>query len=955
MRSKINSVSQIAFCALLFCTLCPLVANSQIIGTPLRVTAVTGNLSNEAYTGKPFGVGELAFALSPADAERMRRGQISITSTDGRVFYPTMQTGVIAKFLGRITGSDTVSPARLRLHFLFQGTEPFDVTVGLANPITVTVKPLNPASVRRGVNRSANIYADWWSSYQAQTESAIEAGLYPPLVETYLTTMLAGRLGLDLDMTPPAEPEESSEAEETLNMIAVTSSQRQTAMLNTLLGNVETERAELPIPLGVSWPLVDVPEVGDEVEIEEIARHVPRECFYLGFRRFSNYMWFNNLQAEHGGDLAQLITQQAYKLHLDQKMERQLSLRKTLLGELFGDRAIQDVAIIGLDMYQQDGAAVGILFHARDNATVAGDIEATRAIRLKAEPGCIDEKVKIGGREISFLHTPDNAVRSFYAVDGDFHLVTTSKVIVQRFFESGHGHGALADTPEFKYVRQTMPLSREDTVFAYFSPAFFQQLLSPHTQFELSRRLRAQTEMHALELAVRVAKAEGLKVKDVEDLVAARLLPRTFGVRPDGSKVELIDGKIVDSLRGGLGTFLPIPDAPVTKATEYERDAYSRAAKYYAREVRRLDPVMIAAKRMALNDEGLERIVIDASVSPLDENKYRFLLSRLGPPLIEKAVGGEDDIVNVQASVRGGLANPELGNHLMVLGLRDAAPTGRIDFSGGPLKTLATLQNTPGYLSAYPHLGYLQSLSGLGLAGETDAEGYTPLPFQLWRRQWNDFSTASFHKDILEEVTPKLELVDADEPAQIRLRAGDISKSKFAPWVNQVAFQREAAASVGMVKMMTRLHNQLHVPMAEAQATAEKLLSAEFDCPLGGKYRMVSVGGHTYMESDAWPKLTAEFRPDKDYEAYLLKWFRGANARLLRESPGIVAHAEIDMQRQVRFPQFEIPALELPKFELPKLNLWGGQKPKAESEENLEESEPMKKSAAEGPIRGVPF
>jgi hypothetical protein len=57
--------------------------------------------------------------------------------------------------------------------------------------------------------------------------------------------------------------------------------------------------------------------------------------------------------------------------------------------------------------------------------------------------------------------------------------------------------------------------------------------------------------------------------------------------------------------------------------------------------------------------------------------------------------------------------------------------------------------------------------------------------------------------------------------------------------------------------------------------------------------------------------------PD-DFQAPLLKWFRGIDAHLIKEGDSLVTRAELDIQREPR---------EERKFELPLFNLFGsGQK-----------------------------
>ena len=45
----------------------------------------------------------------------------------------------------------------------------------------------------------------------------------------------------------------------------------------------------------------------NRVDTDMLAAHVPQECFLLDFGGFGNFLWFQNLAQEHGGDIAQMI------------------------------------------------------------------------------------------------------------------------------------------------------------------------------------------------------------------------------------------------------------------------------------------------------------------------------------------------------------------------------------------------------------------------------------------------------------------------------------------------------------------------------------------------------------------------------------------------------------------------------------------------------------------------
>ena len=146
------------------------------------------------------------------------------------------------------------------------------------------------------------------------------------------------------------------------------------------------------------------------------------------------------------------------------------------------------------------------------------------------------------------LSTPDNQLRSFYVVDGKFHLMTNSETLVRRFLGAGQGEAALADSPEFRLARAEFPLERNDSIFVYLSSAFFRHLLSPQYQIEMQRRLQSVTDIEMLLLAQAVAKMEGLDSEDLAGLVDAKLLPPGFGRRPDGSGPSWVNDRLVDRL-----------------------------------------------------------------------------------------------------------------------------------------------------------------------------------------------------------------------------------------------------------------------------------------------------------------------------------------------------------------------------------------------------------------------
>ncbi len=297
-----------------------------------------------------------------------------------------------------------------------------------------------------------------------------------------------------------------------------------------LLRQGEAEVADQLLPTAVSLT-GKIPEAVGEVTIEPIANHIPAECFYVRYGNFANYQWFRNTLDRWSGDLQNLINRRGLDYGITPRTERQLSLKENVLAPILGPAVIADVAMTGTDMFFREGASIGFLFQAKNNFALNSDFTTQRSATLKREPDCTDQQVEIAGHKVSFLSTPDNRVRSFYAVDGDFHFVTNSRWLVERFYAAGAGKDSLGASAEFRLARSLMPISNDYTVFAYLSAAFFQNLASPHYQIEMDRRLRSAAEIDMALVAQLAARGAKQSAASLDDLIKEQYLPEGFGQR----------------------------------------------------------------------------------------------------------------------------------------------------------------------------------------------------------------------------------------------------------------------------------------------------------------------------------------------------------------------------------------------------------------------------------------
>ena len=356
-----------------------------------------------AHQGKPFGVASLSIPIGPVESGRLPR--VVVFDAEDRIFYPAVDLeSLTSREEGRVVGAanpipllperrigrgglvdrfrnvvrqtqDIIDPPRLlRIQFLFTGDAPLKVRLS-GDYVLETV--VTPAITDLPIHRESMLR--WWNGYINQARRQLEASDYSPGIETYLCEMLALRLQLppeDLRSKRQIAKSERNVPLSTLELLGGVESLRDDIMrasLSRSLSPLATENSQsiadsanspknVPLPPPPSWIEPIVPEISQDLLVEKIARHVPPECFYLRFERFSNYLWFQQLTEAKGQGIAQMVMLRGVDYKSDQRVQQMLNTKMTLITKLFGDALVQDVALIGLDLYLQDGPAIGVLF-----------------------------------------------------------------------------------------------------------------------------------------------------------------------------------------------------------------------------------------------------------------------------------------------------------------------------------------------------------------------------------------------------------------------------------------------------------------------------------------------------------------------------------------------------------------------------------------------------------------
>lgn len=794
-------------------------------------TAAHADIKVTAVSGQPFGVAEITLTEKGwPNAPNRFQSTRSLPPVDEIIenlgenaFYP-----VASEQRVRATASWTVQ-------FLFKETEPFKVDSLWQRRKTIWVTPISDPEAHK------KLLTSWWRSYSFRASQSLKDSQHPGQVDLYLASTLSRRLGFRQPrLTNPtgiAPPDVMEFVGIMTGTEAIRLAMQKEALLET---RAESVRADQPLPEPVTPPPVKIPKANPETEVERLAMAVPHECFYARFGSFKSFLWFRDRVDLWGAELRDLAAIRGLDYELSARLQQQLALPDTELARLLGPAVVEDVAIIGQDTFIREGAAVGVLFQAANNAALSASLNAHRATSAGSDASVRLENVDFNGFDepVSFLHSDDNRVRSFYARHGDFHLITTSRHIAKRLLECAvHKKDSLGASNEFLHARTVMPL-KKDSVFLYLSDAFFRTFVEPRYRIEMTRRARSESEIALVHIAQLAAKAEGQPHATISELIDGNFLPRGFNQRPDGSKLVSDKGTWIDSVRGRRGSFLPIPDVTLSSATEAEVSAYEKFGRMYQRIWEGMDPAMLSLHR-ATNGK-IERLKMHLHVFPIPMQKFGFLNFFHVPKKPMTVTGTEDIPVYAEGYL--------LGMNPVFIGLLDQDLPFTIE--DGRLKVDTSRE--PGFVVNW----------GSNASGEAGlAEGVSPLSGREgWTYRSDNLSFFSNSKKDLEKIGPQLGIREARDAAKIRVRLGDLSKMRFSRVLNLGGWLEAKRVANGNSAWLNRLSSQLHVELRQCRDASKQILNADLTHPLGGNYsrqshRLFYSDDETHRDEYVFPPL----------------------------------------------------------------------------------------------------
>lgn len=903
--------------------------------------------------GAGWGVGYIDLTLSPENVYGpLTVKQATVTSPDHRVYYPAFAfTAPDQKTKEILTERPTLPPfvqgivrnaldnarPRCRILFLFQGAEPLRVNVLINPPASFTLVPSHNPQLYQ------TLLDQWFSLLIPENDKTPNSSLAPPapsMLRNYLRSMLAYRLGLNPDaigqknspwdevspftFTEPTPnlrakmPYVSYYEDTTLDEIPLENLIQAQKAVDSILEDPTTEEnkeqnaanddmdrfdgrklmrlSPISPDLCLTAPPLEDVRIDPNAEIEPIAMRVPKNSIYIRFGSFKNFLWFQDLTQSLQGDMMNLFASQSFSRSGTEKTQNLLASRMTEMSKVMGPTVIQDVAFVGSDMFFDDGPSFGLIFHAKNSFLLTSGFTSDRAACLKENPDAKERTVTIAGKKVKHLYTPDGRIQSYYAVDGQFHLLTTSKTLVEEFLKTSDPNESLGAQKYFKFARTQMPLENKYTVFIYASEDFLYRIVSPQYWTEISRRRRSAAEIEMAILARQAALNEGVNTKSLEELVLYGYLPKSVLIRPDGSRLMYDDkGGIYDTRRGYCGLFRPVADMKVASMSDYEIARYESMRDSFQKNIVQLNPIMVGLTVEKADDRN-STVFVDARISPFAQANYERIKSYFGPLDRVRFAPVPGDCIQAQAI---------LNNARLLMGIRNDMPyQGR---TGRPLRdVLGGIFGNDFYIyfGTTNEKGFLGLLSTFGIAPIGPPAEYTinSRPDIDMRYRDQHIRLFSLQPELLAVIQPYLAYEIAPTPQHAWLTINNPMTVPIGRRINDMCYAMSARTSMYNLVTLQTMVQQLGIQPADAMSFFETHSSVKMVSPIGGQYVYQSIGGpmgywtdsalgYTNMRNLGWFSVHAP----QGFMAQPWPWFKGGDFQFKVEPSAVQFGAAIDI------------------------------------------------------------
>ncbi|PKL32700.1 MAG: hypothetical protein CVV45_11380 [Spirochaetae bacterium HGW-Spirochaetae-10] len=414
---------------------------------------------------------------------------------------------------------------------------------------------------------------------------------------------------------------------------------RETLQLDNDLES-DNEQPSIPLaslsgPTAPSHPFEKMLE-GRTFSMPALAGSVPFDMYYLHVADPGAVSHvFQNLK-DHIGPIIEKNFPSNVDEHIQRRLLDQLGLRLIPENEKYYGLIIEEMAIVGSDLYFKTGTDVTILYRLKRPDAFASTLKSYRD-HFQTTRNARVKEVIIDGIRADHLFTEDGSIRSYFFVLSDGTAVLSNSLNASRVIiaTARKRRPAMADQDEYRYMRSVYPFEKStEKVFLYLSDPFIRNLNSPATRIKEARRIMEMRRMARLELyRVFHFQMHGRLSKTLSDL-KEEFTEEELALFKD----LIVDGEtfaVYSRTYGRMGTMRPnIDDVSLTQQygmpvqgmiTEKEADGYRQFIAEYNRYWRTyFDPIGIRVTK----DRGLK---IETCILPLiDSSIYNSLKDWFG-------------------------------------------------------------------------------------------------------------------------------------------------------------------------------------------------------------------------------------------------------------------------------------------------------------------------------------
>ena len=425
---------------------------------------------------------------------------------------------------------------------------------------------------------------------------------------------------------------------------------------------------------------------GRKPQISPLAMLVPEDFYYAGFRSLNNLIDAMEVSDLWGTHLFNQAIHEARTQDTGTRIKQQLVLETNPLLRPIYDMVVEEVAVVGSDLYLREGSDVTLIFKLKQPEIFKARMSGFITNAAKAWP--TSKRVSSRYMDVDYeqLTTPERELSVYAAYPSvDIHVRSNSLAALQRIIDTirskesaGKPLRRLGDTDEFAYVRTLMPGGdKNEDGFIYLSDPFIHKVVSPALKLTEKRRILCYNHLRMIGHASLMYRTEkGKPPVSLEELASEKCSPGLFGADdlacPDGGKYTLsADGSFgVCSRHGHAHYLVPCCEIPVTKVTRQEAGEYDAFVQEYNQYWRTFfDPI---ALRVQITPQCYR---LETLILPLIDNSVYTQLSKIlggNPEALDAAPVPKRNIFSVALKInKESLLTDQKGLSRMFFMLRD--------------------------------------------------------------------------------------------------------------------------------------------------------------------------------------------------------------------------------------------------------------------------------------------